>query len=65
MWAQSFPPRILLKPTRSTKLVESSSAREEARVLPIPTGEGTSEGVAAASVELVIIILQEFPTIVT
>ena len=54
-----------LKPTRSMKLVESSRAREEARVLPVPTGEGTSKGVVAASAEPVIIILQEFPTIIT
>ena len=52
------------KPTRSTESVEPNNAKEEAQVLPIPTGEGTSEGVVAASVELVVITLQEFPTIV-
>ena len=53
-----------LEPTCSTKSVEPSSAREEARVLPLPTGEGTFEVVAVDSIEPVVIILQEFLTVV-
>ena len=53
------------EPTRSTKPIELSNAGEEKRVLPIPIGEGTSEVVAATSAEPVVIILQEFPTVVT
>ena len=52
-------------PTRSMEPVEPSNAREEACVLPVPTGKGISKGVAAASTEPVIIILQKFPTVVT
>ena len=53
------------EPTRSTEYVELSSTRKEARVLPISTWEGTSEGVAAASAKPDVIILQEFSTVVT
>ena len=54
-----------LEPTHSMMSVEPSSARGEARVFLVPTGEGTSEGVTTASVEPIVIILQEFLTIVT
>ena len=50
--------------THGTKFIEPSSAREEARVLLVPTREGTSEGVTTASAEPVIIILHEFPIVV-
>ena len=53
------------EPTRSTESVEPSNAREEARVLTVPIGEGTPEGVAMATAEPVVIILQEFPDVVT
>ena len=64
MVAQSCPPKDSPKPTRSMESVKPSSAKEEARVLHVPTREGTSKGVVVASVEPVVIILQEFPIIV-
>ena len=33
---------------------------EEVRVLPIPTGEGTSKAAEVVSVEPIVVILQEF-----
>ena len=54
-----------LEPTRTMESVESSDVEEEARVLLMPTGKGTFEAMAEASVELVIIILQGFSTVVT
>ena len=53
------------EPTCSSEFVEPSNARGEARVLPVPTREGTFEGVAVASVEHVVIIMQEFSVVVT
>ena len=53
------------KLTCSMESVKPSSLREEARVLLVPTGDGASEGVATASAEPIVIILQEFPTVVT
>ena len=50
--------------TRSTESIEPSNAKEEARFQPVPIGEETSKGVVAASVEPVVIILQEFSTVV-
>ena len=53
------------KPTRSTTSTEPSSARDEARVLPIPIEKGTSKRVSTARVEPIVIILQELPTVLT
>ena len=53
------------KPTRSMTSTEPSSAMDEARVLSVPIKEGTSEGVSAASVEPIVVILQELPTVIT
>ena len=38
---------------------------EGAQVLPVPTGEGTFEAVVEVSIEPVVIILQEFLSVVT
>ena len=45
--------------------VEPSNTREEARVLPVPTGEGISTGVATARAEPIVIIWEEFMTVGT
>ena len=45
----------------STTIVEVSATIEEVRVLSIPTGEGTSKAANAICMELVVVILQEFP----
>ena len=51
--------------THNREPAKPSSTVDEARVLSIPTGEGISEAVVMASAKPIVIILQEFPIVVT
>ena len=59
------PPELAGEETWVLLMPTGEGTFEGARVLPIPIGEGTSKAMMAVSVEPIIIIFQEFSSVIT